>query len=93
MLTGDNAPDVTKGCPMSEGEHGERPPQHDRGGQNLPKISLRPRDPSGERTRKHSPESPLIGDQTPSTSDTIQKSTKFFRLRIAPEQRSKPNRG
>jgi len=31
---GDNAPDVTKACPMAEGEHGERPPQHDRGGQN-----------------------------------------------------------
>ena len=40
-LTGDNASDITKRRPMSEGEHGERPPRYDRGGQNLPKISLR----------------------------------------------------
>lgn len=40
LLTGDNAPDVTKGSPMSEGKHGQRPSKHDRGCQNLPGVSL-----------------------------------------------------
>jgi len=31
---GDNSLDVTKSSPMPQGEHGKRPPQHDRGGQD-----------------------------------------------------------
>ena len=37
LLTGDNAPSVTKGSPMPQCENRERPPKHNRAGQNLPK--------------------------------------------------------
>ena len=36
-LTGDNAPDVTESSPIPQCENGERPPQDDRSGQDLPK--------------------------------------------------------
>lgn len=38
LLTGDDAPYITEGSPMPEGEHGERPPRYDRGSQDLPRY-------------------------------------------------------